>query len=121
MRRWWDYSQRRWNINGRICAVTLIPFGILGLVMIYLVKPFLFACLRKSLSRGWTVFAPVLVAVFLTDTGHFHDDSCGKFVTPLSLRAGTARKRLPTLSARSCRRVRLSGEHCAPSPMRQGL
>lgn len=40
--RWWDYSQRRFNLNGRVCANTLIPFGLLGLAMIYAVKPFLF-------------------------------------------------------------------------------
>ena len=40
--RWWDYSQKRFNLNGRVCADTLIPFGLLGLVMVYLVKPFLF-------------------------------------------------------------------------------
>ena len=28
--RWWDYSQRKFNLNGRVCANTLIPFGLLG-------------------------------------------------------------------------------------------
>ena len=28
--RWWDYSQRKYNINGRVCLNTIIPFGILG-------------------------------------------------------------------------------------------
>ena len=118
--RWWDYSQRRWNINGRICAVTLIPFGILGLVMIYLVKPFLFRLFAQIPQPWMDGVCAVLVAVFLTDTV-IPRRFLGKFVTPLSLRAGTARKRLPTLSARSCRRVRLSGEHCAPSPMRRSI
>ena len=31
--RWWDYSTKRFNLNGRICANTLIPFGLLGLIM----------------------------------------------------------------------------------------
>ena len=66
--RWWDYSQRRWNINGRICAVTLIPFGILGLVMIYLVKPFLFRLFAQIPQPWMDGVCAVLVAVFLTDT-----------------------------------------------------
>lgn len=66
--RWWDYSQRRWNINGRICAVTLIPFGILGLVMIYLVKPFLFRLFVQIPQPWMDGVCAVLVAVFLTDT-----------------------------------------------------
>ena len=28
--RWWDYSMDKFNINGRICLGTMIPFGILG-------------------------------------------------------------------------------------------
>ena len=39
--RWWDYSQRRFNLNGRICVNTMIPFGILGLFVVYLLNPFL--------------------------------------------------------------------------------
>ena len=27
--RWWDYSQRKFNINGRVCLNTIIPFGLL--------------------------------------------------------------------------------------------
>lgn len=45
--RWWDYSQKRFNLNGRICADTLIPFGLLGLAMLYLIKPFLFTIFAK--------------------------------------------------------------------------
>lgn len=40
--RWWDYSQKRFNLNGRVCADTLIPFGLLGLGMVYIAKPVLF-------------------------------------------------------------------------------
>ena len=28
--RWWDYSDCKFNINGRVCIETIIPFGILG-------------------------------------------------------------------------------------------
>lgn len=24
--RWWDYTRRKYNLNGRICAETMIPF-----------------------------------------------------------------------------------------------
>lgn len=40
--RWWDYSAKKFNLNSRVCADTLIPFGLLGLGMIYFVKPYLF-------------------------------------------------------------------------------
>ena len=37
--RWWDYSGRRFNLNGRICAETMIPFGILGVCVVYILNP----------------------------------------------------------------------------------
>lgn len=39
--RWWDYSNRKFNLNGRICAETMLPFGILGVIVVYYVNPFL--------------------------------------------------------------------------------
>ena len=39
--RWWDYSEMRFNINGRVCLETLVPFGIAGLLIVYLFNPFL--------------------------------------------------------------------------------
>jgi len=41
--RWWDYSDRKFNINGRVCANTLIAFGTLSLLCIYIIKPALFS------------------------------------------------------------------------------
>lgn len=37
--RWWDYSKRKYNINGRICLETMIPFGLLGSIVIYIIHP----------------------------------------------------------------------------------
>ncbi|MCH5167076.1 MAG: putative ABC transporter permease [Erysipelotrichales bacterium] len=44
--RWWDYSNWKFNINGRICLETMIPFGFLSLLMIYIVNP----CLLNAIS-----------------------------------------------------------------------
>ena len=33
--RWWDYSKKKYNINGRICLETIIPFGLLGCFVTY--------------------------------------------------------------------------------------
>jgi len=37
--RWWDYHNRKFNINGRICLETLFPFGILGTVLLKFFNP----------------------------------------------------------------------------------
>ncbi len=38
--RWWDYSNRKFNINGRVCLETIIPFGLLGCLVMYFLNPF---------------------------------------------------------------------------------
>ena len=50
--RWWDYSHRRFNLNGRVCAGTLIPFGLMGLGMVYVARPVLFG-LYLRLPQAW--------------------------------------------------------------------
>ena len=37
--RWWDYSRNRFNINGRICLETMIPFGLMGTLALYFAQP----------------------------------------------------------------------------------
>ena len=37
--RWWDYSNNKFNINGRICLETMIPFGLLGTLVVYVIHP----------------------------------------------------------------------------------
>lgn len=39
--RWWDYSNFKFNINGRICLETIIWFAIAGLGIILVINPFL--------------------------------------------------------------------------------
>lgn len=39
--RWWDYSNMKFNINGRICLETMIPFGIIGVIVVKYFNPIL--------------------------------------------------------------------------------
>lgn len=45
--RWWDYSNEKLNLNGRVCLKTLIPFGLFGLLLIYLLNPLVFKIIDK--------------------------------------------------------------------------
>lgn len=38
--RWWDYSQNKFNIKGRICLLNSSLFGILAVIVIYIMNPF---------------------------------------------------------------------------------
>ena len=66
--RWWDYSHKPFNINGRVCAGTLIPFGLLGLGMIYGVKPFLFGLFGALSARTLDALCAGLCLLLAADT-----------------------------------------------------
>lgn len=66
--RWWDYSDTPYNLNGRICLKNSLAFGVLALVIIYLVAP-LFVMLFSLLNfKVWTVIALVLFILVVLDT-----------------------------------------------------
>lgn len=37
--RWWDYTNRKFNINGRVCLVNSILFGLLVVLVVYGIQP----------------------------------------------------------------------------------
>lgn len=39
--RWWDYSNRKLNLNGRVCLSNAILFGLGGIVVVRIIHPFL--------------------------------------------------------------------------------
>jgi uncharacterized membrane protein len=59
--RWWDYSKRKFNINGRICLETLIPFGIISVIIISFVNPLL---LNKLYSIPHNILNWLVIAIF---------------------------------------------------------
>lgn len=65
--RWWDYSQRKFNINGRVCLQNLVLFGIASCVIVYIVNPFIIGKLRLIPSTVQTVIISILLAIHLVD------------------------------------------------------
>ena len=45
--RWWDYHDRKFNINGRVCLENLIPFGVAGTILLKWANPFLLELIYK--------------------------------------------------------------------------
>ena len=39
--KYWDYSNNKFNLNGRVCLLNSFFWGVLGLVFIYIVHPFI--------------------------------------------------------------------------------
>ena len=50
--RWWDYSQMPYNINGRICLLYSLLFGLGALLVIYLLNPIVIAGINKHVSES---------------------------------------------------------------------
>lgn len=65
--RWWDYSNNKFNINGRICLETMILFGIGGILIIYVVNPLLFAIFKLLPNIILTIISVFLFLIFLVD------------------------------------------------------
>ncbi|WP_373483981.1 putative ABC transporter permease [Acetobacterium sp.] len=65
--KWWDYSDHKFNINGRVCLLNSFLFGLLCVVLIYVVHPIVYD-LVNSFSSFWiTVIATVAAVFFLSD------------------------------------------------------
>ena len=65
--RWWDYSNKKLNINGRICLETMVPFGILGIVVLYYVNPFLTKHIYSLSSSTLQIVAISIFVLFMID------------------------------------------------------
>lgn len=65
--RWWDYSNKKYNINGRICLETLIPFGLLGMVISYFTNPIFFSWYSSLSDIGLHIISGLLLLIFITD------------------------------------------------------
>lgn len=65
--RWWDYSNRMFNLNGRVCLFNSICFGLLGMLMVSYLNP-VFLNLITSLSDTiLTIIALIILIITLID------------------------------------------------------
>ena len=65
--RWWDYSQRKFNLNGRVCLGTIIPFGILGLFISYISNPFLLGKIYQIPEIWLNIISGTILVIFIID------------------------------------------------------
>ena len=65
--RWWDYSNYKFNINGRICLRYMLAFGILGTIIIYIVNPYLISLISKLTSNVLYIISAIIAIIFVID------------------------------------------------------
>ena len=66
----WDYHDQKFNLHGRVCLRNSLCFGALGLLLIYVLQPFIGAGLR-ALPRDATIaIAWTLIGILIIDSAN---------------------------------------------------
>ena len=65
--RWWDYSDRKFNLRGRICLRNACLFGIIGVVFTYFIKPNYLKLVDNIPSDIFIYFGTIIFIGFLID------------------------------------------------------
>lgn len=65
--KWWDYSKNKFNINGRVCLLNSLLFGVMAVAAVHFVQPVFDHALRRLSDRAAHLIAWALLAVFAVD------------------------------------------------------
>ena len=65
--RWWDYSDRKFNINGRICLENLVWFGLGGTIVVNYINPLLLDCFKDISELLLHIILGIIMTGFLVD------------------------------------------------------
>lgn len=66
-RKWWDYSKRKLNVCGRVCLGNSFLFGIMGVITIYFIHPFIVDAITSLDVIYVPIFALVILIIFISD------------------------------------------------------
>ncbi len=66
--RWWDYSEKKFNLNGRICGENAIAFGIVSIIVLYLLNPIIKILISKINSQILLIITIIGFIIFISDT-----------------------------------------------------
>ncbi len=65
--KWWDYSVNRFNVNGRVCLLNTIVFGIISVLVVRLMDPMLRSALEWVPARPLFIITLSLFTVVSID------------------------------------------------------
>lgn len=66
--KWWDYSDYRFNIKGRVCLLNSILFGVLSVITVSFIDPIIVKLIERIPNNLSIFIWVILVIVFLLDT-----------------------------------------------------
>ena len=65
--RWWDYSERKFNLNGRVCLPFSLMFGVLSVLGVKLIYPVATLLIAMIPEAGKPIIALIFVTIFMAD------------------------------------------------------
>lgn len=65
--RWWDYSNMKFNFEGRICLLNSCLFGVGGVVLIHFINPTIYPLLDMLPNNVLIIIGISLMVIFLID------------------------------------------------------
>lgn len=65
--RLWDYSGKKININGRVCLKNSLLFGIMSIIMLYIIDPFISKIIFKIEDNIKLILSVILIVFILID------------------------------------------------------
>lgn len=65
--RWWDYSDKKFNLNGRICLTNLMAFGAGGMIVVYFIQPLITIVISKFSNVLIHILFGLLGLIFIID------------------------------------------------------
>ncbi len=65
--RWWDYSKRKFNLNGRVCLLNGVLFGIAGVFIVKFINPLITSFIYSMNYSVLTIISLILIIMFIID------------------------------------------------------
>lgn len=65
--RWWDYSEQLLNLNGRITLKNTIAFGLLGLLLLFFINPFISDLVNKIPDSNLVIITIIIMIAMAID------------------------------------------------------
>lgn len=65
--RWWDYSKKKFNLNGRICLETMVLFGIGGVAIINFINPIILKVISMIPNIILNIILIIISIIFIID------------------------------------------------------
>lgn len=65
-KKYWDYSNNLFNLDGRVCALGFVVFGVFGLFLLNFLHPILLDIVKETLSQRAITYSVFTLLFFTT-------------------------------------------------------